>query len=250
MASSKKGAKKAAPKKAGATRDRATKATQTGSKSAAKRGSKVATRSPSKSPVRAPSKAPVKAPAKAKKKSATKSSAKRGTAGKAPARKGAGAPKPSPWFEIRRSAIQGRGAFATRRIPRGTRIIEYTGERVSQEEANRRYDDDSMSRHHTFLFTLDEHTVIDGKRKGNDSRYINHSCDPNCEAIIEDDRIFVHAKKNIQPGTELTFDYKYERTEAHTDEDEQFYACRCGSPKCRGTILAPKKPARRGRAKA
>lgn len=151
-------------------------------------------------------------------------------------------------FEIRRSRIQGRGAFATRRIRPGQRIIEYAGERISQAEGDRRYVEDGMGRHHTFLFTLDADTLIDGKRGGNASRYINHSCEPNCEAIIEDGRIYIHAKKNIQPGTELTYDYQYERTEAHTEEDERFYACRCGSPKCRGTILAPKKRRRRPRA--
>lgn len=153
-------------------------------------------------------------------------------------------------FEIRRSKIQGRGAFATRRLRPGQRIVEYTGERISQAEGDRRYAETGMERHHTFLFTLDDDLLIDGGRGGNASRFLNHSCDPNCEAVIHGDgaagRIYFHALRNIQPGTELTFDYKYERTDAHTAEDEAFYACRCGSPKCRGTILAPKK---RGRAK-
>lgn len=149
-------------------------------------------------------------------------------------------------FEIRRSKIQGRGAFATRRLRAGQKIVEYTGERISQAEGDRRYAENGMARHHTFLFTLDDDLLIDGGRGGNASRFLNHSCDPNCEAVIHGDKIFFHAVKNIQPGTELTFDYKYERTDAHTEEDERFYACRCGSAKCRGTILAPKK---RGRGK-
>lgn len=153
-------------------------------------------------------------------------------------------------FEIRRSEIQGRGAFATRRLRAGQKIVEYTGERINQAEGDRRYAEDGMARHHTFLFTLDDDLLIDGGRGGNASRFLNHSCAPNVEAVIHGDgpagRIYFHALRNIQPGTELTFDYKYERTDAHTAEDEQFYACRCGTPACRGTILAPKK---RGRAK-
>lgn len=148
-------------------------------------------------------------------------------------------------FEIRKSKIQGRGAFALRRIRPGQRIVEYTGEHITPDEGDRRYEETGMGRHHTFLFTLDDETVIDGKRGGNESRYINHSCDPNCEAIIEGDRIFIYAKKNIQPETELTYDYQYERRPDHTKDDEEFYACRCGSPKCRGTILAPPKRTRK-----
>ena len=149
-------------------------------------------------------------------------------------------------IEVRRSKIQGRGVFATRRIRKGQRIVEYAGERVTPDEGERRYVEGDMSRHHTFLFTLDENTVIDGGRRGNISRFINHSCDPNAEAIIEDDRIFIYAKRNIQPGTEILYDYQYERYPEHTKEDEDFYACRCGSASCRGTILkAPKK--KRGR---
>jgi SET domain-containing protein len=147
-------------------------------------------------------------------------------------------------FEIRKSAIQGRGAFATRRIRAGQRIVEYTGEHITSDEGDRRYEETGMGRHHTFLFTLDDEIVVDGKRGGNESRYINHSCDPNCEAIIEDDHIYIYAKKNIQPGTELTYDYQYERRPDHTKEDEEFYACRCGTEKCRGTILAPPKRTR------
>ena len=154
-------------------------------------------------------------------------------------------------IEVRKSKIQGRGVFATRRIRQGQRIVEYAGEHITPEEGEARYVEGDMRRHHTFLFTLDEHTVIDGGRRGNLSRYINHSCDPNAEAIIEDDRIFIYAKRNIQPGSEILYDYQYERYPEHTEEDEKFYACLCGSPKCRGTILkAPKKQrAKKGAAK-
>lgn len=145
-------------------------------------------------------------------------------------------------FEIRESHIQGLGAFATRRIPKGRRVIEYTGERIDQAEADNRYDDEAMSRHHTFLFTLDDDTVVDGAVGGNESRFINHSCDPNCKAFIEGDRIFIYAQRTIEPGEELSYDYGYERSEAMDEEDEARYVCRCGAKKCRGTILAPPTP--------
>ena len=152
-------------------------------------------------------------------------------------------------FEVRRSAIQGRGCFATRTIRKGQRIVEYTGEHIDHEEADRRYVEDGMARHHTFLFVLDDDTVLDGKVGGNESRFINHSCEPNCEAVIEDDAIWIHALRTIREGEELVYDYQYERTDAHTEEDERFYACRCGTPSCRGSILAPPKKSRRaGRA--
>jgi uncharacterized protein len=149
--------------------------------------------------------------------------------------------EPNPYFELRTSSIQGTGAFATRRIKKGTRIIEYVGQRITWRTADKRYDDDKMGRHHTFLFTVDDKIVIDAAVNGNDARFLNHSCDGNCEAITERKRIFIDAKKTIPVGAELLYDYQYERSDDHTEEDEKFYKCRCGSPKCRGTILAPKK---------
>ena len=151
-------------------------------------------------------------------------------------------------FEIRRSSIQGRGAFATRRIRPGQRVVEYTGERVSPDVADARYEEEGMGRHHTFLFTLDDETVVDGARGGNESRFINHSCDPNCEAVIEKGRIWIFAKRPIAPDEELTYDYQYERFDWHTKKDEEFYACRCGSPKCRGSILKPRRGTRKAAA--
>ena len=150
-----------------------------------------------------------------------------------------------PWFELRRSPIQGRGAFALRRIRRGTRIIEYAGERISHEEADERYDDASMKRHHTFLFTLDDRTVIDGGVNGNDSRFINHCCEPNCEAVIEHGRIYIYALSTIYPGDELTYDYAYEWGVEDEKTAARLYVCRCGAPGCRGTIL--KRPERQAR---
>lgn len=146
-----------------------------------------------------------------------------------------------PYFEIRSSSIQGRGAFATRRIRKGTRLIEYVGERISHAEADRRYDDDTMKRHHTFLFTLNNRTVIDAGVDGNEARFFNHSCSPNCEAVIDSGHIYIEATKTIQPGTELVYDYQYERAPDADESDEARYPCRCGSPNCRGTILAPPK---------
>jgi uncharacterized protein len=149
-------------------------------------------------------------------------------------------------FEVRPSPIAGLGAFATRAIKKGTRIVEYTGERISNSEADRRYDEERMAHHHTFLFTLNRRTVVDAAVGGNESRFINHSCAPNCEAVIEDGRrIYIEAIKKIEVGEELAYDYQYERSDDHTDADERFYACRCGTPECRGTILAPKKARKR-----
>jgi hypothetical protein len=146
-----------------------------------------------------------------------------------------------PLYVVRRSDIHGRGVFAVRRIRKGTRIVEYRGERISNREADRRYDDTKMKRHHTFLFTLDKKTVVDGaiSAGGGDASYINHSCDPNCEAIISNKKIYIHAKRTIEPGEELAYDYQYERTGENDDELEKFYICRCGAPNCRGSIMKP-----------
>ena len=148
-------------------------------------------------------------------------------------------------YEIRKSGIQGCGVFATQRLRPGRKIIEYTGDRITNDEADRRYDEARMTRHHTFLFTLDKRTVIDGRSKTNDARYINHSCAPNCEAVIEEKRIWIYALRNIQPGTELGYDYQYERTGENDDEMEKFYVCRCGAPECRGSIMLPARKSRK-----
>jgi SET domain-containing protein len=151
-----------------------------------------------------------------------------------------------PLYVVRNSGIHGRGVFAARRIRKGTRIVEYTGEHISDKEADRRYDDTRMKRHHTFLFTLDSRTVIDGaiERGGGDASYINHSCDPNCEAVITGKRIFIHALRGIEPGAELAYDYQYERTGNNDAKLEKFYFCKCGAPDCRGSIMKPAKKKR------
>lgn len=139
-------------------------------------------------------------------------------------------------FEVRRSRIQGRGVFATRRIRKGTRLIQYVGQPISHEEADRRYDDQE-GRHHTFLFVLDDDTVLDARRGGNDARFINHSCEPNCETEIEDGEIWIRSIAPIAPETELVYDYRFDWDDAYEPDDVRYYACRCGSAKCRGTIL-------------
>ena len=152
-----------------------------------------------------------------------------------------------PLYIVRTSGIHGRGVFALRYIRKGTRILEYTGERIDNDEADRRYDDTRMKRHHTFLFTLDKNTVIDGaaNKGGGDASFINHSCDPNCEAVITGKRIFIRALHAIEPGAELAYDYQYERTGENDAELEKFYICECGAENCRGSIMKPAKTKRR-----
>ena len=181
---------------------------------------------------------------KALSKKKVSSPAKRKTAPKRPtpvARTQTQNQKVNKYFELRQSAIQGRGGFAIRAIPKGTRIIEYIGERISHDEADKRYDDGGMGRHHTFLFSIDTKTVIDAAVDGNEARFINHSCAPNCEAIDERKRIYIEAIRDIAKGEELTYDYAYERDGTEDEEWERLYMCKCGAPTCRGTILAPQK---------
>lgn len=142
----------------------------------------------------------------------------------------------NPVYEVRRSRIQGRGGFAIRPIRKGQIIDEYIGQIITQEEADRRYDDNN-GRHHTFLFVIDDETVVDARYNGSDARFLNHSCDPNCESEIVNDRIWIKAIKSIQPETELLYDYRFEWQDEYEPEDVRYYACRCGTPKCRGTIL-------------
>ena len=143
-------------------------------------------------------------------------------------------------FVVRKSKISGQGAFATRDIEKGERIVEYLGERLTHAVADARYDDHAADAHHTFLFSVNRSVVIDAYVDGNDARFINHSCDPNCESEIERGRVFIDAIKAIRKGEELTYDYAYVRDGTETPEQETgLYGCRCGMRQCRGTILEP-----------
>jgi len=153
----------------------------------------------------------------------------------------ASAPRKS--YVVRRSAIHGRGVFAAAPIARGETIIEYKGERTSWDDAMERPDSDPDDPSHTFLFELDDGRVIDARVKGNAARWINHSCAPNCETYEDEDgRVFIQARKSIEPGTELSYDYKLSVDGKLTKEERARFECRCGSPKCRGSLLVkPKK---------
>jgi SET domain-containing protein len=140
-----------------------------------------------------------------------------------------------PSFQVRSSRIQGRGAFATEPIRKGTRLIEYVGERISTSEADRRYEDNVRSA--VLLFRVDDRLVVDAAVGGNEARYINHSCEPNCRPVIEDRRVFIEALRAILPGEELTYDYSLTRDELDDEQTEIDYACHCGAPTCRGTML-------------
>lgn len=151
----------------------------------------------------------------------------------------------------RRSAIHGTGVFATAPIAKGERIIEYRGQRRTHEDVDAG-EEGSAESGHTFLFTLNDEYVIDGARRGNVARWINHSCSPNCDSIIEEaegddrtkDRVFIEAKRAIKPGEELTYNYGITLGEPHTARLKKIWACRCGARNCTGTMLQPKrKPA-------
>ena len=140
-------------------------------------------------------------------------------------------------FVVRPAPAHGLGVFATRDIPAGTRVAEYTGDRISHAEAARRYDDEGMEDVHTLLYTVDRRTVIDGATGDGVARYVNHSCEPNCDAFLEDGRIFLETIRPVTTGTELTYDYRLRRPQPLPRDWRRRYACCCGMPRCRGTML-------------
>jgi hypothetical protein len=155
----------------------------------------------------------------------------------------------SPPIIVRDSSVHGRGVFATRRIEKGERIIEYLGERVSHDEADRRYENKDENDSHTFLFIVDSKTVIDAGVEGNDARFFNHSCNPNCESIVENRRVFIEALRVIEPGEEMTYDYQLYKEEDDPENIDEVFACHCGFEQCRGTMLWPPEPKKKRSAK-
>ena len=146
-----------------------------------------------------------------------------------------------PMIEVRHSPVHGYGVFALRRIRKGTTVIEYLGDRISHEEADERYADKDEKDNHTFLFTVNSKIVIDAGRNGNEARFINHGCEPNCESGILAKRVFIEAIRTIQPGDELCYDYQIGRDKDEPANVDEVFACRCGAESCRGTMLWPAK---------
>ena len=146
--------------------------------------------------------------------------------------------KPKRAYTVRNSTIHGRGVFATRTIRKGSVILEYRSKRDTWESVNALPDSDPDNPHHTFIFELSNGKVIDGGRRGNAARWINHSCAPNCRSFEDDNgRVFIEACRTIIAGDELTYDYRLSIDGRITAKTRANYACHCGSPRCRGTLL-------------
>jgi uncharacterized protein len=143
-------------------------------------------------------------------------------------------------IQTRRSGVHGNGVFAVQDIAEGETLIEYKGEIISWKEALRRHPHDPTQPQHTFYFHVDDDRVIDGNVDGNASRWINHSCEPNCEADEQKGRVFIKALRNIAAGEELNYDYGLIIDEPYTRKLLSEFPCWCGSEDCRGTLLAPK----------
>jgi uncharacterized protein len=152
--------------------------------------------------------------------------------------------KPTPngrYIQTRLSGVHGKGMFAVASIAEGQTLIEYVGEIINWKEALRRHPHDPKDPNHTFYFSLDDGNCIDAKVGGNSSRWINHSCNPNCEADETDGRVFIKALRNIKPGEELFYDYGLVIDAPYTKKLKADYPCWCGAKACRGTLLAPKR---------
>ena len=143
-------------------------------------------------------------------------------------------------IQVRRSGVHGKGVFALQDLAKGETLIEYVGEVISWDEAQDRHPHDPNDPNHTFYFHVNEDRVIDALHGGNSSRWINHSCAPNCEADEDNDRIFIKAIRNIKAGEELNYDYGLSINEPYTKKLKAEYPCTCGSAHCRGTLLSPK----------
>lgn len=132
-----------------------------------------------------------------------------------------------PSIVFRSSPIHGTGAFATRPIQAGERLIEYIGRRIAKAESHAQ-----LEQGNEYIFELDDQWDVDGNVDWNPARWINHSCQPNAEAQIEDDHIWIVATRNIPPGEEVTFNYNFDL------ESYGEHPCRCGAPECVGYMVA------------
>lgn len=148
-----------------------------------------------------------------------------------------GAREHSKSLRISRSAKHGRGVYTKEPIARGEKVIEYVGKLVPVKDSDA-LGEKQMQRAgksgtgHVYLFTLNKRYDIDGNVPWNKARLINHSCDPNCEALIIQGRIWVTAKRKIAAGEELTYDYGFNM------DSWQEHVCRCGTAKCLGYIVS------------
>lgn len=146
-----------------------------------------------------------------------------------------------PPYITRLSDVHGKGVFARRRILPGECIVEYKGERIDWATALKRAEAAGSPINHTFFFSLADGRIIDGGTNGNDARFMNHSCEPNCEPLEhEDGRVFIYSLMEIEPGQELTYYYALIYEGRHTTAIKRSFPCRCGAPACTGTMLAPK----------
>ncbi|MGJ7613082.1 MULTISPECIES: SET domain-containing protein [unclassified Variovorax] len=143
-------------------------------------------------------------------------------------------------IQMRRSDVHGNGVFAVQDLAEGETLIEYKGEVINWKEALRRHPHDPAQPNHTFYFHIDDGRVIDGNVKGNDARWINHSCEPNCEADEVEGRVHIKALRNIAAGEELNYDYGLVIDEPYTPKLLSEFPCWCGTEACRGTLLTPK----------
>ncbi|WP_254774907.1 SET domain-containing protein [Polaromonas sp. YR568] len=150
-------------------------------------------------------------------------------------------------IQTRRSGVHGKGVFAVQDLAEGETLIEYVGEIINWKEALRRHPHDPKDPNHTFYFHIDEDHVIDAKHGGNSSRWINHSCKPNCEADEVEGRVFIKALRNIKAGDELFYDYGLIIDAPYTKKLLAEYPCWCGAKNCRGTLLSPKDDEKKGK---
>ena len=144
-------------------------------------------------------------------------------------------------IQVRRSGVHGKGVFALQPIKRGELVIEYIGRIISWKKAQDLPPLNPDEPNHTFFFQIDGGKVIDAAVGGNAARWINHSCAPNCEAEEDEGRVFIKALRDIKPGEELNYNYGLIIEERYTPKLKKEFECRCGAPRCRGTLLAPKR---------
>jgi SET domain-containing protein len=129
---------------------------------------------------------------------------------------------------VGKSRIDGKGLFTAQNIKKGTRIIRYIGEKIAKAESKQR-----LAQGNVYIFVFNDRWDIDGKVLRNKARYINHSCDPNCEVYTTSHTIWIVALRDITAGEELTYNYGYEL------DDGTEHPCTCGAEHCCGYILAP-----------